>query len=74
MEKASTFVDLDVHKQSIDVTLAEAGVAGEVRHFGTLGGDLRARWHRRSSASSRSSRKTFQSRSDVTGGITLQVA
>ena len=40
MEKASTIVGLDVHKKSIDVTIAEAGAAGEVRHFGTTGGDL----------------------------------
>lgn len=40
MEKVSTYVGLDVHKDSIDVTLAEAGAAGEVRHFGTVGGGL----------------------------------
>jgi transposase len=37
-----TFVGLDVHKESIDVTTAEEGAAGEVRHFGTIGGDLDA--------------------------------
>lgn len=43
MTKASTtYVGLDVHKDSIDVTLAEAGAAGEVRHFGAIGGDLEA--------------------------------
>ena len=42
MEKASTYVGLDVHKESIDVTLAEESAAGEVRHFGTIGGDLEA--------------------------------
>ena len=42
MEKASTYVGLDVHKDSIDVTIAEQGAAGEVRHFGTIGGDLEA--------------------------------
>jgi transposase len=43
MEKASTtYVGLDVHKESIDVTIAEEGAAGEVRHFVTVGGDLEA--------------------------------
>lgn len=42
MAKASTYVGLDVHKESIDVTLAEEGAAGEVRHFGAIGGDLEA--------------------------------
>jgi transposase len=43
MEKASTtYVGLDVHMESIDVTIAEEGAAGEVRHFGTIGGDLEA--------------------------------
>lgn len=49
MEEASTFVGLDVHKESIDVILAEGGPSGEVRHFGTIGGDLEAgaQWLRR---------------------------
>ena len=42
MEESNTYVGLDVHKDSIDVTLAEKGALGEVRHFGTLAGDLEA--------------------------------
>ena len=38
MEKSSkVFVGMDVHKESIDITLAEQG--GEVRRLGAIGGD-----------------------------------
>ncbi len=38
MEKSSkVFVGMDVHKESIDITLAEVG--GEVRRLGQIGGD-----------------------------------
>ena len=40
MKKNIIFVGLDVHKDSIDVALADAGRDGDVRFYGTIGGDL----------------------------------
>ncbi len=40
MTKSSAiFVEMDVHKDSIDIALAQADARGEVRHYGTIGGE-----------------------------------
>ena len=36
MAKRSMFVGMDVHKESIDISLAEEGRDGEVRHYGVI--------------------------------------
>jgi hypothetical protein len=41
MENFSTYVGLDVHMDSIDVSIAEAGRTGEIRHYGKIASDLR---------------------------------
>lgn len=36
MPKRSMFVGMDVHKESIDISIAEEGRHGEVRHYGVI--------------------------------------
>ena len=40
MEHRSMFVGLDVHKETIDVSIAEGDRGGEVRHYGVIASDL----------------------------------
>src|SRR5256885_10642307 len=40
MENRSMFVGLDVHKETIDVSIAEGDRHGEVRHYGVIKSDL----------------------------------
>lgn len=42
MGNGSMFVGLDVHKDTIDIAVAEGGRRGEIRHYGTIAGDLQA--------------------------------
>jgi len=40
MKQSVLYVAMDVHKESMDLALAEPGVRGKVRHYGKIGGDL----------------------------------
>ena len=40
MGNRSMFVGLDVHKETIDVSIAEGRRDGEVRHYGVIASDL----------------------------------
>ncbi len=42
MKKYSTFVGMDVHKNSIEIAIAERGRNGEVRSYGKIDGTLDA--------------------------------
>jgi hypothetical protein len=44
VEEASTCVGLDVHGESFDVIVGEAGAVGEVRHSGTIVGESIVGW------------------------------
>jgi transposase len=40
MKDNSTFIGMDVHKNSIDIAIAETGRKGQVRHYGKIDGTL----------------------------------
>jgi len=40
VKKSIMYVGLDVHKDSISIAIAEEGRSGEVRHYGTIDGEL----------------------------------
>jgi transposase len=40
MANRNMFVGMDVHKESIDISVAEEGRQGDVRRYGVIAGDL----------------------------------
>ena len=42
MGNRSMFVGMDVHKETIDISVAEGGRQGEVRHYGVIATDVQA--------------------------------
>ena len=42
MTDSSTFIGMDVHKNSIDIAIAQSGRKGQVRHYGKIDGILSA--------------------------------
>ena len=42
MTDNSTFIGMDVHKNSIDIAIAQTGRKGQVRHYGKIDGTLSA--------------------------------
>jgi len=42
MKEYSTFIGMDVHKNSIEIAIAQRGRNGEVRHYGKIDGTLEA--------------------------------
>ena len=40
MGNRSMFIGLDVHKETIDVSIADGERQGEVRHYGVIASDL----------------------------------
>jgi transposase len=42
MKHSNTFIGMDVHKNSIDIAIAESGRRGQVRHYGKIEGTVTA--------------------------------